>query len=166
MQSTLRTKTQYKLPPSPKSSFGSCQNRFLRSNYTNCSLSRNVRVVSLSSSHGHVLKGKTVELESEADKKRVLHLACCLLPKPNRDTLEVLFLFLKWVSTFAEFEDGSGSKMDLHNLATVLAPNILYPKHKDPAKEDSHAAISTVYDLLQYQEEFAIVRILLFFFLF
>lgn len=99
------------------------------------------------------------KIRSEQDRKRVLHLACCLLPKPNRDTMEVLFLFLKWVATFAETEDGNGSKMDLMNIATVLAPNVLYSKNKDPLKDEVFSAtvIDTIYMLLQYQEEFCAV---------
>ncbi|KAG0181800.1 hypothetical protein DFQ29_007028 [Apophysomyces sp. BC1021] len=97
------------------------------------------------------------KLESEADRKRVTHLACCLLPKPNRDTMEVIFLFMKWVATFAHIDEESGSKMDLLNLATVLAPNILYSKGKDPAKDESFAAIEAVHLLLKYQEEFCTV---------
>ncbi|KAG0183842.1 hypothetical protein DFQ28_000768 [Apophysomyces sp. BC1034] len=94
------------------------------------------------------------KLESEADRKRVTHLACCLLPKPNRDTMEVLFLFMKWVATFAFMEDDTGSKMDETNLATVIAPNILYSKSKDPMKDDSFCSIEAVRMLLQHQEEF------------
>ncbi|KAF7727490.1 hypothetical protein EC973_007468 [Apophysomyces ossiformis] len=97
------------------------------------------------------------KLESEADRKRVTHLACCLLPKPNRDTMEVLFLFMKWVATFAFIGEDAGSKMDVTNLATVLAPNILYSKSKDPMKDDSFCSIEAVRMLLQYQEEFASV---------
>ncbi|KAI7876857.1 RhoGAP-domain-containing protein [Lichtheimia hyalospora FSU 10163] len=99
------------------------------------------------------------KIQSEQDRKRVLHLACCLLPKPNRDTMEVLFLFLKWVATFAETEDGNGSKMDLMNIATVLAPNVLYSKNKDPLKDELFSAtvIDTIHMLLQYQEEFCAV---------
>ncbi|KAF7727507.1 hypothetical protein EC973_007485 [Apophysomyces ossiformis] len=97
------------------------------------------------------------KLETEAERKRVTHLACCLLPKPNRDTMEVLFLFMKWVATFAHIDEESGSKMDLLNLATVLAPNILYSKSKDPAKDESFAAIESVHMLLKYQEEFCTV---------
>lgn len=82
----------------------------------------------------------------------MIHLSCCLLPKANRDAMEVLFLFVKWVASFAET-----SKMDLQNLATVLAPNVLYSKNKDPVKDDSFAAIETVHMLLLHQEEFCTV---------
>lgn len=98
-----------------------------------------------------------IELESESDRKRVTHLACCLLPKANRDTMEVLFIFMKWVSQFAHMEDDSGSKMHIVNLATVLAPNILYSKSKDPTKDESFFAIETVTMMLQNAEEFATV---------
>ncbi|KAI7860850.1 hypothetical protein BDC45DRAFT_492974 [Circinella umbellata] len=105
----------------------------------------------------HKLFTSVHRLKSAEDKKRALHLACCLLPKPNRDTLEVLFLFLKWVATFAQTGESSGSKMTLHNIATVLAPNVLYNKGKDPVKDDSFASIEAVDLLLQYQEEFCTV---------
>ena len=71
----------------------------------------------------------------------------------------MLFLFLKWVATFAQTGESSGSKMTLHNLATVLAPNVLYNKGKDPVKDDSFASIEAVDLLLQYQEEFCTVSL-------
>ncbi|KAI5288059.1 hypothetical protein KEM54_005505 [Ascosphaera aggregata] len=65
---------------------------------------------------------------SDPDKKRhVLHLTCCLLPKPHRDTTEVLFNFLNWAASFSQIDEESGSKMDVHNLATVIAPGVLRP---------------------------------------
>ncbi|KAI9248904.1 hypothetical protein BY458DRAFT_536525 [Sporodiniella umbellata] len=97
------------------------------------------------------------KLESEAERKRVLHLACCLLPKVNRDTMEVLFVFMKWVSQFAHLENNTGNKMDLSNLATVIAPNILHPKTKEPAKENTHGAIRITATLIENAEEFATV---------
>ncbi|KAL6944205.1 hypothetical protein ACO0RG_000935 [Hanseniaspora osmophila] len=59
-----------------------------------------------------------------------------LLPKYHRNVSEVLLSFLNWVSTFANIENPaqqSGSKMDIHNLATVFAPNVLYQEkpHRD-----------------------------------
>ncbi|CAO3606935.1 unnamed protein product [Cunninghamella blakesleeana] len=97
------------------------------------------------------------KLENEADRVRAMHLACCLLPKTNRDAMEVVFLFLKWVSTFAQTENGSGSKMDLNNITIMIAPNIFYPKGKDPNKEESTGVIETVSLLLRHQEEFTSV---------
>ncbi|CAJ0878252.1 19830_t:CDS:2 [Entrophospora sp. SA101] len=47
--------------------------------------------------------------------------------------------------------------MDLHNLATVITPNILYSKSKDPSKDESFLAIEAVHNLLKYQDEFWVV---------
>jgi hypothetical protein len=63
-------------------------------------------------------------------KLQCLHMACCLLPKSNRDSLEILLTFLKWAGTFHQLDEEVGSKMDVRNLATVIAPNILM----NPAK--------------------------------
>jgi hypothetical protein len=64
---------------------------------------------------------------------------------------------MKWVSQFADDSGGGGSKMTLANLATVIAPNILYSKSKDPIKDESFYAIETVTIMLQNAEEFATV---------
>lgn len=58
-------------------------------------------------------------------RKVCLHLTCCLLPKSHRDSLEILFSFLKWAGSFHQLDEELGSKMDIRNLATVIAPNIL-----------------------------------------
>ncbi|PKY50464.1 RhoGAP-domain-containing protein [Rhizophagus irregularis] len=97
------------------------------------------------------------KLVNEADRKKILHLTCCLLPKINRDTMEVLFIFFKWVASFSHVDEETGSKMDLHNLATVITPNILYSKSKDPTKDDSFLAIEAVHSLLNYQDDFWVV---------
>lgn len=47
--------------------------------------------------------------------------------------------------------------MDLHNLATVITPNILYSKSKDPTKDESFLAIEAVMGLLEYQDDFCVV---------
>jgi hypothetical protein len=54
-------------------------------------------------------------------------------------------------------DEETGSKMDLHNLATVLTPNVLYSKSKDPIKDESFLAIEAVMGLLSYQEDFCMV---------
>lgn len=54
---------------------------------------------------------------------KALHLACCLLPKANRDTMLMLFCCLKWVATFSDT-----NKMDIPNLARVIAPSVLFEK--------------------------------------
>lgn len=75
------------------------------------------------------------------------------MPKPNRDTLEVLFVFLKWVASFSHVDEETGSKMDLQNLATVICPNILYSREKDASKDESFLGIRAVAEMLQYQDE-------------
>jgi len=79
------------------------------------------------------------------------------MPKVNRDTMEVLFFFLKWVASFSQTADGHGSKMDLVNLATVITPSILYSKSRDPTKDESFMAIQAVHMLLKYSDEFCAV---------
>ncbi|KAF9430993.1 hypothetical protein BGZ94_000939 [Podila epigama] len=97
------------------------------------------------------------KMEDEAVRKMILHLTCCLLPKPNRDSMEAICLFLRWVASFSHVDEETGSKMDLHNLATVITPNVLYSKSKDPTKDESFLAIEAVMGLLQYQDDFCVV---------
>src|SRR5690606_6314061 len=87
----------------------------------------------------------------------VLHLCCCLLPKANRDSMEAICLFLRWVASFSHVDDDMGSKMDLNNLAMVITPNVLYSKSKDPTKDESFLAIGAVMGLLEHQDEFCVV---------
>ncbi|KAF8587843.1 RhoGAP-domain-containing protein [Ramaria rubella] len=93
-------------------------------------------------------------LPSEADRKRYLHYISIILPRPNRDTMEVLFVFLKWVASFAHVDEETGSKMDLQNLATVICPSILWGKSRDVAHSESVMAIPVVTELLINQDEF------------
>lgn len=79
-----------------------------------------------------------------------------ILPKCHLDTMQVLFVFLKWVASFAHVDE-KGNKMDLNNLATVLAPNILYAKSKDPVREEHFSSIRVVSDVLEMQEELFMV---------
>lgn len=87
-------------------------------------------------------------------RKQCLHLTCCLLPKSHRDCLEILFSFLKWAGSFHQLDEDGGSKMDIRNLATVIAPNILMNSTKAPAL-DSEAiyVIDAVEMLITYIEE-------------
>lgn len=93
-------------------------------------------------------------VENDAARRKTLHLICCLLPKAHRDTMEVLFVFLKWVASFSHVDEETGSKMDLQNLATVITPNILYARSKDPTRDESFLAIRAVHELLEHQDEF------------
>ncbi|KAF3481908.1 uncharacterized protein GIQ15_04667 [Arthroderma uncinatum] len=89
------------------------------------------------------------KISDPVKRKRVLHLTCCLLPKSHRDTMEVLFSFLNWASSFCHIDDETGSKMDIHNLATVMTPNILYSNTKVAGVDDSFLAIEAVTSLIE-----------------
>jgi len=92
-----------------------------------------------------------IEIQDDDKRRRVLHLACCLLPKVHRDTMEVLFTFLNWVSSFHTVDEESGSKMDIHNLATVIAPNILYSA-KTPELDTTFLAVEAIHSLIESNE--------------
>lgn len=101
-----------------------------------------------------------IEIEDEAKRKRVLHLTCCLLPKSHRDTLEILFSFLVWASSFSQVDEESGSKMDTHNLATVITPNILKDKTAVVGQdENSFLAIEVINTLIEFNDEMSEVCI-------
>ncbi|KAL8968932.1 MAG: hypothetical protein Q9197_004609 [Variospora fuerteventurae] len=94
------------------------------------------------------------KINDEEKRRRVLHLSCCLLPKTHRDCVEILFSFLVWVSSFSQVDEENGSKMDTHNLATVMAPNILKDKNADPGMdENSFLGIEAVYSMLEYNDQ-------------
>ena len=42
--------------------------------------------------------------------------------------------------------------MDIHNLATVMTPNILYPSNKTATMEESYLAIEAVASLIMYND--------------
>jgi RhoGAP domain len=75
--------------------------------------------------------------------------------------MEVVFSFLYWVASFSHVDEDTGSKMDLHNLATVITPNVLYVKGKDgqPVIEDSFSAIEVVQCLIEQTQEFCQVGV-------
>lgn len=105
----------------------------------------------------HRLFVMSQKLEPEPERLRILHLVTILLPKAHRDTLEVLFVFLKWVASFSHVDEETGSKMDLQNLALVLGPNILYAKSADPAKDELFLANRAILCLLENQDDFWLV---------
>lgn len=100
----------------------------------------------------HKLWITSQKIEDPECRRRVLHLTCCLLPKAHRDTMEVLFTFMNWVSSFSHVDEESGSKMDTHNLATVICPNVLH-KGKEPTPvDDNFLAIEAVHSLIECNE--------------
>jgi len=73
--------------------------------------------------------------------------------------MEVLFAFLNWVSSFSAVDEETGSKMDIHNLATVVAPNILYSNSKGlPDMDHSFLAIEAINCLIECNEAMCEVR--------
>jgi len=68
--------------------------------------------------------------------------------------MEVLFTFLNWTASFSHVDEESGSKMDVHNLATVMAPNILHMGNQDVPVDDSFLGIEAVHSLIEYNETF------------
>ncbi|KAJ9142073.1 Rho-type GTPase-activating protein 1 [Pleurostoma richardsiae] len=98
------------------------------------------------------------KIQDEDKRRQCLHLTCCLLPKCHRDCLEILFCFLKWAGSFHQVDDESGSKMDIKNLATVIAPNILYVNTKAPTLDSNPMfAIVAVETLITHIEEMCLV---------
>ena len=67
---------------------------------------------------------------------------------------------MNWVSSFSHVDEESGSKMDIHNLATVITPNVLYSPYKDEPKlgkveggvDETFLAIEAVHSLIECNE--------------
>ena len=107
----------------------------------------------------HDLWVASQKIENQDVRRRVLHLTCCLLPKPHRDSMEVLFSFLNFAASFSQVDEESGSKMDAHNIATVIAPNILIPAPQAAVGMDaSFRAVEAVHMLLVFHDEMCEVR--------
>ncbi|KAK2463687.1 hypothetical protein APHAL10511_004438 [Amanita phalloides] len=102
----------------------------------------------------HRLFNASLSLPSEEERKRYLHLISLLMPKSHRDTMEVLFVFLKWVASFAHMDAETGSKMDLSNLATVICPNILYARGQNAVRDETFGSLRVVTFYLENQDEF------------
>ncbi|ORY30696.1 RhoGAP-domain-containing protein, partial [Rhizoclosmatium globosum] len=100
----------------------------------------------------HFLFVASQNFEDHETRKRALHLAMCLLPKPNLDLLQVLLQFLRDVAVHKDT-----NKMDIPNLATVMTPNILYGKSKNPSDDQPFLCIRAVQMLIVYQDEFRMV---------
>jgi len=65
---------------------------------------------------------------------------------------KILCSFFNWVASFHQVDEESGSKMDTHNLATVIAPNILFTNAKTPV-DDNFLAIEVVHTLIECNEQ-------------
>jgi hypothetical protein len=101
----------------------------------------------------------TPDIEEEDRRKKVLHLVLCLLPKAHRDTMEVLFCFLNWVSSFHTVDEETGNKMDTWNIATVIAPNILRESNDKEVRSVDQGAVKVVFDLIENNDEFSEVSL-------
>ncbi|KAK4049689.1 hypothetical protein OIV83_003964 [Microbotryomycetes sp. JL201] len=101
---------------------------------------------------GHLFKLwlATTHIKNVALRKRAMHLVICLMPK-HRDVLEVVFLFLAWLSEFAHVNVRVGNQMDLTNIAKVMAPTLLRPSHRDPRVTELPAMVAAVLNLLEDQ---------------
>ncbi|KOS20247.1 Rho-type GTPase-activating protein 1 [Escovopsis weberi] len=94
------------------------------------------------------------KISDPGKRLQCLHMTCCLLPKSHRDCLEILLTFLKWASSFHQLDEEVGSKMDVRNLATVIAPNILTNAAKAPALDgEAMYVIDAVEMLIENIEE-------------
>ncbi|KAK4687632.1 hypothetical protein P7C73_g2473, partial [Tremellales sp. Uapishka_1] len=102
----------------------------------------------------HKLFCAAASIKNDEERKRCLHLLVTLLPRYNRDTMEVLFVFLKWVASFSYRDEETGSRMDIPNLATVICPSILYAKGANAARDESFIAIQAVQQLMENQDNF------------
>ena len=73
--------------------------------------------------------------------------------------MEILFSFLVWASSFSQVDEENGSKMDAHNLATVISPNILRDQdNKKVVSDESFLAIEAVNSLIEYNDQMCEVR--------
>ncbi|CCC04982.1 hypothetical protein SMACR_04349 [Sordaria macrospora] len=98
------------------------------------------------------------KIADEDKKRQCLHLICCLMPKCHRDSMEILFCFLKWAGSFHQVDEESGSKMDIKNLATVIAPNVLFDRTTTSTLgSDPMYAIEAVEVLIANIEEMCLV---------
>lgn len=100
-----------------------------------------------------------IELATDTLRTEAIRYVMCLLPKQNIDLLNVVLSFLEQVSHLSvdtTAADGTvipGNKMDLENMATVIAPNILYSKSKNPVDDDSFLAISAISNIMRSQAD-------------
>ncbi|KAI9435974.1 RhoGAP-domain-containing protein [Lactarius indigo] len=65
-------------------------------------------------------------LPNDEERKRLLHMLTLILPKCHRDTLEVLLVFLKWLSSFGSAQDDVRTRLNLSHVASEIGPSILF----------------------------------------
>lgn len=91
---------------------------------------------------------KAMRLTDAEMKKKILGLLYTMLPIHHRNVAEVLFSFLYWAPSFSHVDNHSGSKMDIHNISTVITPNILY-------KDNDMTKVQNVKQAETYADAFA-----------
>ncbi|KAI9482517.1 hypothetical protein BDB00DRAFT_857660 [Zychaea mexicana] len=107
----------------------------------------------------HKLFLTSLQMPTEAEAKTVLYFACCMLPKPNRDVMQLLFLFLNHVASLHEH-----NKMDIHNIARIFSPSVLYAspvqqqQQQQQPQHNTRDEIEVVQMLIKYQPDFTMVR--------
>ncbi|GAA5909457.1 hypothetical protein JCM6882_002649 [Rhodosporidiobolus microsporus] len=84
-------------------------------------------------------------------RRRAMHLVVCLMPRVNRDVMEIVFLFLDWLSTYAHVDIKVGNQMDLSSIAVVMAPVLLRPNHRPPKPIEYKQMVAAVLALLEDQ---------------
>ncbi|KAH9055706.1 RhoGAP-domain-containing protein [Lactarius vividus] len=65
-------------------------------------------------------------LPNDEERKRLLHMLTLILPKCHRDTLEVLLVFLKRLSSSGNAQDDVGSRSYLSHVASEIGPSVLF----------------------------------------
>ena len=97
-------------------------------------------------------------MSNDQEAKTVLYFACCMLPKPNRDVMQLLFLFLNHVASLHE-----QNKMDIHNIARIFCPSVLFASptsHQNfQSSQTTREEIEVVSMLIKYQPDFNLVNI-------
>ncbi|AET40858.1 GTPase-activating protein LRG1 Ecym_6490 [Eremothecium cymbalariae DBVPG len=94
---------------------------------------------------------QAAKLDSKIEGQRIFPILYTLLPRAHRNVAEVLLSFLHWTSSFSHVDHQIGSKMDIHNLSTVIAPNILY--QETPAVNYQEQPAGVIHN--NYQDAFA-----------
>ncbi|KMU89445.1 rho-GTPase-activating protein LRG1 [Coccidioides immitis H538.4] len=92
-------------------------------------------------------KYETADLNKESPVQ-----VAALLKKFLREMPDPLLTFKLHKLFIVSQNEESGSKMDIHNLATVMTPNILYSNTKAAGVDDSFLAIEAVTSLLEFND--------------